>query len=147
MISLFERKIDPVRQAAVIFGGSVAVMLGGWALTATGIFTTEKLFAWSIATGFLLLFGIFNSVLSLNADSSAGYWGRSMYSFLGLAFANGMAAWGVSGIPVGEAESYKWIYVVVTVGFLVFISMVNAMRKIVEFAEREEWNQPRRRNR
>ena len=147
MKSLFERKIDPVRQAAVVFAGSLAVMLGGWALAATGIFPTDALFAWSIATGFLLLFGIFNSVLSLNADSSMRYWSRSIYSFMGLAFANGLAAWGISGVPVGEAESYKWIYVVVTVGFLVFISMVNAMRKIVEFAEREEWNQPRRRNR
>lgn len=41
-------------------------------------------------------------------------------------------------------RTYRWIYIVVTFGFLVFLSMVNFMKKIVEFAEKEEWNQPRR---
>lgn len=147
MVSLFERKIDPVRQAAAVFCGATAIMFGSWLLSKMGIFAVERLFAWSIATGFLLLYGIANSVFSLNADNFASYWGRSVYSYLGLAFANGMVAWGISGVPIGEAESYKWIYIVVTFGFLVFISMVNFMKKIVQFAEREEWQQPRKPNR
>lgn len=70
-----------------------------------------------------------------------------MYSFLGLAFLNGLAAWLISGVPIGQAQSYRWIYVVVTIGFLVFLSMVNLIKKIVQFAEREEWTQPRKRQR
>jgi len=68
-----------------------------------------------------------------------------MYSYLALAFATSMAAWGFSGIPLREAGSYRWIYIVVTVGFIVFLSMVNFMKMIVRFAEKEEWNQPRKR--
>ncbi|MDO8971491.1 MAG: hypothetical protein Q7U74_12430, partial [Saprospiraceae bacterium] len=73
------------------------------------------------------------------------YWGASIYSYLALAFCTSMAAWGFSGIPLRDAGSYRWIYIVVTIGFIVFLSMVNMMKIIVKFAEKEEWNSPRKR--
>lgn len=137
----------PPKQAALVFAGALLLMFGGWALDKLGVFPTEPLFPWSIATAFTLLFAIFNSVMSLNADNSMKYWAASMYSYLALAFINGLAAWGFSGIRLSDAGSYRWIYIVITVGFLVFLSMVNFMKKIIEFAQREEWNQPRQRRR
>lgn len=145
--SFFERKVDPVWQAIPFFGISVLFMVFTWLLDKTGWYQTDQLFPWSLATAFLLLFAVFNSLMSLNADSFLRYWGRSMYSFMGLAFANGLAAWMFSGVAIGQAQSYRWIYIVVTIGFLVFLTMVNLMRKIVEFAEKEEWTQPRKRRR
>lgn len=143
--SVFERKMDPVRQAAIFLGAAVVFMLFTRLLDLTGWYERDPLFSWSIATAFLLLFAVFNSLMSLNADSFVRYWGRSVYSFIGLAFLNGIAAWLISGVPLRDAQSYRWIYVVVTFGFLVFLTMVNLIKKIVQFAEREEWNQPRRR--
>ncbi len=143
--STFDQKItDPIAQAALISAGAIVLMLGGWALTASGIYPVDSLFAWSIATAFSLLFALFSSLLSLRADSFAKYWGRSVYSYMGSAFLMGLVAWGLSGIPLREAGTYRMIYIVVTFGFLVFLSMVNFMKKIVQFAEREEWNEPRK---
>jgi hypothetical protein len=71
------------------------------------------------------------------------YWGRSIYSFAGLAAASGLLAWGLSGLSISEAGSYKWIYFVVTFGYLVFLSMIAFMKQIVEFAQKEEWNKPK----
>lgn len=144
---LIDQKMSPFKQAALIFAAALALMIGGWVLDKLGILAMEDLYPWSIATAFSLLFAIFNSLMSLSADNSLKYWGSSMYSYAGLAFLNGTAAWLFSGIPLGEAGSYRWIYIVVTIGFLVFLSMINFMRKIVEFAEREEWTQPRKRGR
>jgi hypothetical protein len=145
--TIFERKIDPLRQAAMFLAAAVLFMLITLLLNQTGWYEVDRLFPWSIATAFLLLYAVFNSLMSLNSDSSAKYWGRSVYGFIGLAFANGLAAWLFSGIPLRQAQSYQWIYIVVTIGFLVFLSMINAMRKIVQFAEKEEWNEPRKRRR
>ncbi len=145
--TIFERKIDPLRQAAMFLAAAVLFMLITLLLNQTGWYEVDLLFPWSIATAFLLLYAVFNSLMSLNSDSSAKYWGRSVYGFIGLAFANGLAAWLFSGIPLRQAQSYQWIYIVVTIGFLVFLSMINAMRKIVQFAEKEEWNEPRKRRR
>lgn len=143
--SFLERKMDPVRQAALFCGAALFFMLLTLALNSTGWYQKDQLFPWSIATAFLLLFAIFNSLMSLNADNSMRYWGRSVYCFIGSALINGIAAWLCSGVPIGEAQSYRWIYIVVTIGFLVFLSVVNLMKKIVQFAEKEEWNQPRQR--
>lgn len=141
------KKIDsPIAQAAVILAGALVLMAVGWLLTVTGIYPAEPLFAWSIATAFMLLFAMLNSLMSLRSDSFIKYWGRSMYSYIGLAFCTSGAAWMFSGIPLRDAGTYRWIYIVVTVGFLFFLSIVNLMKKIVQFAEREEWNQPRRKN-
>lgn len=146
LASNFDQKLtDPVVQAATISAGAIALMLGGWALTASGIYRLEPLFAWSIAAAFSLLFALLNSLLSLRADSFAKYWGRSVYSYMGSAFVMGLVAWGLSGIPLREAGTYRMVYIAVTFGFLVFLTMVNLMKKIVQFAEREEWNQPRKR--
>jgi amino acid transporter len=142
----FDKKINtPMVQAAAVLVVAVFLMFLGWAFQATGLLRPDRLFAWSIATALMLFFALVNSLLSLRADSFAKYWGASMYSYLGLAFGNGLAAWLFSGVRLSEAESYQWIYTVVTVGFIVFLLMVNFMKKIVGFAQREEWNQPRRR--
>lgn len=141
------KKIEsPVAQAVLVLAGAIALMLCGWLLTVTKAYPVDPLFAWSIAAAFMLLFALLNSLMSLRADSFLKYWSRSVYSYIALALCTGFAAWLFSGIPLNEAGTYRWIYIVVTVGFLVFLSMVNFMKKIVQFAEKEEWNQPRRRN-
>ncbi len=132
-------------QALAIFAFALLIMGIGWTFTASGIYPFDRLFAWSIGSALMLFFAMMNSILSLRAESFVKYWGASMYSYLALALATSMAAWGFSGVPLQEAESYRWIYIVVTVGFVVFLSMVNLMKIIVRFAEKEEWNHPRKR--
>ena len=142
--SFLEQKMAPLKQAGLFFGGAIFFMLLTLLLNQTQWYEIDTLFPWSIATAFLMLFAIFNSLMSLNADSFMKYWASSIYAFMGLALGNGLAAWLFSGIPIGEAQSYRWIFIVITIGFVVFLTMVNLMRKIVTFAEKEEWNQPRR---
>lgn len=147
MIDLYKKFDRPHHQALAVFGGALLLMFTGWALSAAGIMDGDPLFAWSIGAAFMLFFAILNSLMSLRAASFSKYWAASMYSYLGLAIATSLSAWAISGIPLKEAGSYRWIYIVVTFGFLVFLSMVNFMKIIVRYAEKEEWNEPRRRNR
>lgn len=144
---MIPRSFSPPQQAGLVFSGALVLMLGGVLLDKMKLFAMDPLYPWTIATAFMLFFALFNSLSSLQSNSFSKYWGASMYSYLALGVASGLAAWLLSGIPLNEAQSYKFIYIVITFGFLVFLSMVNLMRKIVNFAEREEWNQPRKRNR
>ena len=134
-------------QALAVFAGALAIMIIGWLFQLAGLLTDDPLFAWSVGAAFMLLFAMANSLASIRATSFGKYWGASMYSYIGLAIGTGMAAWGFSGIPLHDAGSYRWIYFVVTIGFLVFLSLVNIIKSIVKFAEREEWNEPRKRRR
>ncbi len=137
--------LNPPRQALLVFALGIVLILGGVVLDKTGIMGMERLYPWSVATAFMLLFALFNSISSIKSTSFAKYWGISMYSYLGLGIALGLSAWLCSGVPIGEAESYKIVYFVITFGFLVFLSMVNMIKTIVNFAEKEEWSQPKKR--
>jgi hypothetical protein len=146
MIKKIEQNIHrPPVQAALVLLGALLLMTVGWALFSSGLVENDRLFAWSISAGFMLLFAVFNSLMSIKSSNFARYWGSSMYSYLALALCSGGLAWVFSGVPLKAAGTYKWIYVVVTFGFLVFLSLVNTIKRIVNFAEREEWTAPRKR--
>jgi hypothetical protein len=56
---------------------------------------------------------------------------------------SGLQAYFFSSISIANAGSYMWIYVVVTFGYLVFLSLMTMLKKVVAFAEKEEWNSPK----
>ncbi|MBI5915096.1 MAG: hypothetical protein HY842_06940 [Bacteroidetes bacterium] len=137
---------DPVVQAVVILSAVLLVNTLAAIARSAGM-EVEQRFPWTVAASFLLFFATGNSLMSLLAKNADKYWGRSILSFMGLAASAGLLAYLFSSLTMNEAGSYKWIYIVLTVGYLVFLSILNFMKKIVDFAQREEWNQPRPRNR
>ncbi len=145
--SVFTQAFNPYLQAATVLGAVLIVMIGGFLVKLTGLITVGDRFPWLTAASFMLFFAVFNSVFSLSAKEMNAYWSKSMFSFMGLAVLSGGLAYLFSAIAIQDAGSYTWIYVVVTIGYLVFMSMMRLMRNIVEFAEREEWNSPKMRSR
>ena len=145
--SFIAKAYNPFLQAAVALGSVLAVILGGKLVNLTGIIDVSNRFPWMTAAVFMLCYAVFNSVFFLSAKDLPKYWGRSMYSFLGLAFASGLIAWAFSSLTISEAGSYRWIFIVVTIAYLVFLSMMSMMRKIVDFAQKQEWKHPRIRRR
>ena len=142
----FEKRLNsPIIQALLVLAVSIVFMAFGWVYAKWQPENADHLFAWSIGSAFMLFFALANSLLSLRADSFMKYWQASMYSYIVLAFLSTMFAWLFSGITIGNAGSYRWIYLVVSVGFIVFLSIVNFMKIIVRYAEKEEWNEPRMR--
>lgn len=107
----------------------------------------EQRFPWTITAAFVLFFSVGNALISILASDTEKYWSRSILSFVGLAVLAGLMAYLFSSMGINEAGSYRWIYIVLTIGYLVFLSIIGFMKKIVEFAQREEWNQPRIRRR
>ena len=145
--SLFGKAYNPFLLAAGVFGAHLVLVLCAKFVHWAGIIEVGQRFPWLSAAAFLLFFALFNSIFSLASKDAGKYWSRSIFSFMGLALANGFLAYLFSSLTIGEAGSYRWIYVVVTFGYLVFLSIVGFIKRIVEFAQREEWNQPRPRNR
>ena len=137
-----ESYIHPYKQAAFGVGLVLVLMFFGAILRSSGMGMPER-FAWMAAGATIMMFSIFNSILSVTAPNSMEYWGQSMTSYFVLLVVCSLIAWGVSGQTIFEAGSFAWIFQVLTIGYLVFISLMNVMKNIVNFAMREEWNQPR----
>lgn len=141
--SIFESKIDPLYQAGGALVTAFVFMLIGSAIGAGTEDVVTTKWPWLCALSFLLFFSVFNAIMSATSKDLMKYWGRSIYSFLGLAVLSGLLAWGFSGMTISQAGSYKWMFFVVTFVYLVFLSMVAFMKQIVEFAQKEEWNKPK----
>jgi len=141
--SIFETKIDPIYQAAGALAAGFLFMLIGSAIGMGTEDVVTNTWPWLCATSFLLFYAVFNAIMSATSANLMKYWGRSIYSFVGLAVFSGLMAWAFSGLSIGAAGSYKWMFFVVGFVYLVFLSMVAFMKQIVEFAQKEEWNKPK----
>ena len=93
---------------------------------------------WTISASMTLLYAVGNSVLSLASSDENKYWGRSIFGFAVVAVVGGLIAYIFSGLGIFDAKSYSWIYFVFTFVYLLFLSIVRIMRKIVELVEKQD---------
>ncbi|MDX1684240.1 MAG: hypothetical protein R3275_03330 [Saprospiraceae bacterium] len=135
--SIFTKNISPYYQGAVILG---LILIGqiGIRITINPEDQFGRLDYWILASAFLLLFAVVASVFSFSAKNPMKYYGKSVTTFLAVAFLGGLAAYLFSGIALKEAGSFSWIYMVLTIIFVVFLTIVNLIRKIVEIAKKQE---------
>lgn len=145
--SFYAKAYDPVIQAAVVLGITILFMVFTKIAIWTGAAEFKDYIPWVISASFLLFFAVFNSVFSLSSDDMNKYWIRSMMSYLGLSVISGTLAYLASSVAFNDAGTIRWIFIVLTFVYLVFLSILNFMKKIVTFAEREEWTAPKKRKR
>jgi hypothetical protein len=148
MVNIFrDNENNPPAQALIVFCAGLIVMLATFLVSLIDKSWVSPRFYWLTAASFLLFFSVFNSVSSLISKNVLHFWARSIYSYMGLALLSGIIAWRFSGISIYDAGTYSWIYVVVTIVYVVFLTLVRSMKMIVEFAQKEEWQNPNLRRR
>jgi len=130
--------LSPIRQAVIIIIAMPVMILLFWLPASIGIFQIDTYFPWTVVAALTLLFGIGNSVLSLSSHDQNHYWGRSIISYMVVVIAGITIAWLFTGQNIYEAKSFRWIYIVFTFCYLLFLSMVRAMRKIVSIAQKQD---------
>ncbi|MEM6965174.1 MAG: hypothetical protein AAF573_10425 [Bacteroidota bacterium] len=140
-----EKVSDPVNQAGIVLVCTIFIMIITKMATWMGIAEFRDYIPWVIAASFLLFYAVFNALFSLSTDDMNKYWIRSMVSYSVLAIALGLLAYLASSVGFSEAGTIRWIFIVLTFVYLVFLSIVNFMKKIVAFAESEEWTAPKKR--
>lgn len=133
---------NPFLQAGIVLGLVFIFDIGAFLMNSGGMEFNQNT-PWVIAATFILFFAMFNAIISLMSDNMDRYWTRSMLSYIAVVVIGGLLAWAFSSLSINEAGSFRWIYIVLTFGYLLFLSIITLMRKIVDFAQREEWNHPR----
>ena len=104
----------------------------------TGISEPEQNSPWITSTAMLLFYTIANSIISIKAKSLLKYWGRSITTYILLLVLGALFAYLVSGMPIDEAGSFRWLFVVLTLGYLIFLAIVQTMKRIVDIAIKQD---------
>lgn len=138
--------ITPYKQAGIILALSLVFMLGNKFFQSIGVSDPNPEKIWIMAATFGLFFSVANCIFSLNVKEGAEkYWTQSMLVFVAtMALLAGMAFL-ISGMDVRQTDSLQWIFVVVIISYFIFSTIIRMMKGIVDFAQREEWNQPKKR--
>ena len=144
-VGWFDQLKRPPVQAGIAAALLLVFAVIGFASEAAGGSLGDR-FRYQLAATMLLMFGVTNALMSLTTNNVNRYWGASFISYLLLAALGLLVAYGLTGYWVTDAGSYRWIYSVLTFGYLALLSIVSMIRGIVNFAEREEWSQPRKRD-
>lgn len=133
----------PYKQAGLILGIGSIFMLGNKFFQSIGVSDPNPERIWIMAATFGLFFSVANCVFSLNVKEGAEkYWTQSMLVFIAtIAILVGLA-FVISGMSLSDTGSLQWIFVVVIVSYFVFSTIIRMMKGIVDFAQKEEWNQP-----
>lgn len=136
----------PYKQAGVIITLGLLFMLGNKLFQATGVLDPNPEKIWIMAATFGLFFSVANCIFSLNVKEGAEkYWTQSMLVFMATIGVLAGLAFVISGLSLFQTDSLKWIFIVVIVSYFVFSTIIRMMKNIVDFAQREEWNQPKKR--
>ena len=138
--------LTPYKQAGIILALGLIFMLGNKFFQAIGVSDPNPEKIWIMAATFGLFFSVANCIFSLNVKEGAEkYWMQSMLVFIvTMAVLAGMAFL-ISGMDIRQTGSFQWIFLVVIISYFVFSTIIRMMKGIVDFAQREEWNQPKSR--
>lgn len=134
---------NPMKLAAACLVGDLMFTAAYFLLMNSGVVDAFPKFYWMSACTFLMLYAIFNSIISMSVDNNPNYWNISIVVYMVLAATTGLIAWGLSGLNVFEAGSYSFLYVVITFGYLVFISVMRSVKWLIEYAQKEVWLHPK----
>jgi hypothetical protein len=128
---------NPVIQAlmALII---MAIANGVVKLLIQGGMSFETRVSWTLNLAFLFLYAIYNVILGLMFSPTSGYWYRSILCFIGLAMLSGVFAHWISGLSIDEAGSYRWLYFVFFIVYLLIMVIILAIKKIVHLAEQDD---------
>jgi len=128
---------DPLWQLALLGLGCLVAHLLALVLYSSAGSDSGKM-VWIISATALLLFTFFNAMLQLKTQNSSRYLTRSLWAYIGMVLITAGLAMALSAGSAFDSESMQAIYMVITLCYVIFLIIVFLMRRIVEYAKRQD---------
>ncbi len=136
--SIFEYKVRPMYQALTVLAIIIVVCILAKLAIMIGWFSPKVYFPYVVSFSFLLFYALANCLLSFAEDDQTKYWTESILSYVALSTLGAGISYLFSGLTISEAASFKWIFFVFTFGYVILLTIMRSMRKIVKYAQRED---------
>jgi hypothetical protein len=136
--SVFEKEISPFIQLAVILGTVLLFQFLMFAINSGSKSTFNLRTFYTIPLALTLVYAVFNSVLSISAKNQNLYWGKSIFCYGILCVVGYSMAYFLSGLGIDEAGAYRWMISVFSFGYLLFLTLISVMKRIVLMAQKQD---------
>ncbi len=139
----FRKKYSPAHLGRLAAVGYLAVSLLSIAFDwlKGGI---SPIFYWLIGASFLFVFILFVCLLYIGVKDNLRYWKEAVIVFSGLFVGTIVGSRLFSGIPIDEAETFRWIYIVLIVSFFILIGIMSVVKYLINMAEMDDNSQPKK---
>lgn len=93
---------------------------------------------WIVATAMVLCFVILNSLIALRIEPVVPYWSRSVMLYLGLLGISYGWCYLLSGKHIDEVGSFRWLWFVLTIVYMVFFTIARSVKRVVDIANKQD---------
>ncbi len=95
---------------------------------------------WLISNALVFFYSLFNSLGYFASKNKETHFQRGIGAFALLALVVSLCSWLFSGVALTDAKSHSWILLVLTISYLVFISIVTLVQRVVTISMMKEDN-------
>ena len=135
LVTIFQK---PLNQAALIVCMIVVFTLIDYVLPHHSELFEQKSGSWIVGTAMIFCFIIVNTIIALRTEPILPYWSKSVLIFIGLlAFTYGWC-YMLTGKQIDEVGDFTWLWIVLSMVYLVFFVIARTMKRIVDIANEQD---------
>lgn len=93
---------------------------------------------WIVGTAMILCFIILNSIVALRIEPIIPYWSKSVTLYIALLVFVYAWCYLLSGKNIDDAGSFRWLWLVLTLVYMIFFAIARSMKRIVDIAIKQD---------
>ncbi len=93
---------------------------------------------WIVGTAMILCYIILNAIVALRIEPIIPYWSKSVTFYIALLVFIYFWCWMLSGKSIDDAGSFRWLWIVLTLVYMVFFLIARSMKRIVDYALKQD---------
>ena len=133
------KSISPFYQAILAF---LLILIADGIIVSTSSQPKAQLFTqiWTNCIAKVLFYIVANCLLSLRTTTNAKYVRDSIFAFIILSAAGIFASQLISQKSMDESGSFRWLFVVLATGYMIFLAIINTMKFLLSWAKEQDGN-------
>jgi hypothetical protein len=128
----------PLNQLGLVLAMMVVFTLVDKLMPHSDVFFEVSAGTWIVTTAMILCFVILNTVVALRVEPIIPYWRTSVFCFFGLLIIGYGWSYLLTGRHMDEVGSFRWLWMVLTLVYMVFFAIARSMKRIVDIAIKQD---------
>ncbi len=135
LITIFQK---PLNQAALVVGMMIVFSLIDKVMPHHYELLEVNSGTWIIGTAMIFCYIILNAIVAFRIDIIVPYWSKSIMFFIGLLVLTYGWCYLLTGKHIDDAGGFSWLWIVLTMAYLVFFVIARSMKRIVDLANDQD---------
>lgn len=130
--------MNPYKIAMAAGGSYILLLVIQYLLQKFSLLDYDPMRVWLMATSMLLFYVLLSSIYCFKATNRLLYYRQSTIAYIVIGIVLVSTAQYFSELKLSDAQSHRWIIIVISLVYLVFMTIIALIRKIVDIAIKQD---------